>query len=116
MKVELVIPTPAPAGHAPEPVLRVVTAHAAAAPALHSAAEPDRSVTALKAAARQINDYLRQSSSAVVFRVDESSGQVIVRVVDSESNQVIRQIPSEEMLAIEASLDRVSGLLLRQTA
>ena len=46
--------------------------------------------------------------------MDSSSKQVVVRVVDSQTKEVIRQMPTDAMLAISKSLDRMSGLLLKQ--
>lgn len=71
---------------------------------------------AVKQVARQINDFLKSSSSSIEFTVDGDSSTVVVRVVDSQTNELIRQIPSEEMIAISKSLDQMAGLLLKQTA
>jgi flagellar protein FlaG len=50
------------------------------------------------------------------FSMDDSTGKVIVRITDAQTGEMIRQIPSEELLEIARSLDRMQGLLLRQTA
>lgn len=71
---------------------------------------------AVKQVARQINDFLKSSSSSIEFTVDGDSSTVVVRIVDSQTNELIRQIPSEEMIAISKSLDQMAGLLLKQTA
>jgi flagellar protein FlaG len=70
----------------------------------------------IKQIARQIDDFLKASSSNLQVSVDSESEEVIVRVVDTETKEVIRQIPSKEMLAISQAIDQMSGLLLRQTA
>jgi flagellar protein FlaG len=96
------------------------TAHTAAVPSpvvsATAPAEPRPDTAALKNAARQINDFLKSSSTSLEFSVDDSAHRVVVRIVDAQTDQVIRQIPSEEVLAIARSLDRMNGLLLRQTA
>jgi flagellar protein FlaG len=74
------------------------------------------SENAVKNAARQISDFLKSSSASIRFSVDQSRHEVVVRIVDPQTNEVIRQVPSEELLAIAQSLDRMSGLLLKQTA
>jgi flagellar protein FlaG len=71
---------------------------------------------ALRQVASQINNFLKSSSSNLQFMVDGDTRKVVVRIVDSETNELIRQIPSEEMLAISKSLDRMSGLLIKQKA
>ncbi len=50
------------------------------------------------------------------FSIDEETGRSIVKVVDSSTNEVIRQFPSEELLAITRSIDRLSGLFVKQKA
>jgi len=41
---------------------------------------------------------------------------MIVKVVDTASKQVLRQIPNEEVLAMSKTLDKLQGLMIRQTA
>lgn len=50
------------------------------------------------------------------FSMDEDSGRPVVRVIDTTTQEVIRQIPGEEVLRMAKELDRMQGLLLRQTA
>lgn len=92
-----VLPQPAPAQNASPGLLQV-------------------SMEAAQRAAAEINKFLQSSSANVEFTIEGKSDQVIVRVVDSATNQVIRQMPSEEALAISRSLDRMTGLLLKQKA
>ena len=86
-----------------------------APPAPQSQAPPAGQDT-LKQVARQINDFLQASKADIEFSVDGESKEVVVRIIDSETRKTIRQIPSEEMLAISKSLDRMTGLLIKQTA
>ena len=81
-----------------------------------AAAQAPLSGDAARQLARQINDFLKSSSSNVEFVVDGDSREVVVRVVDAQTGEIIRQIPSEEMLAISKSLDRMIGLLIQQKA
>jgi flagellar protein FlaG len=79
--------------------------------------QPRQSAEAGRQVARQINEFLKRSSVNVEFAFDEPSNRFIVRVLDSETQQVIRQLPSKEVMdALSHSLDRVTGLLLKQTA
>ena len=116
MKVQLDMAVPAAAVAAAEPWVRTASPPTAGAAPGFAPVKASPAKDALQLATRQINDYLRQSASAIVFSVDQRSDRVIVRVVDPQTNQVIRQIPSEEVLAIAQSIDQMSGLLLRQTA
>jgi len=50
------------------------------------------------------------------FSIDDATGRSVVKVVDSSTNEVIRQIPSEELLAITRSIDKFSGLFVKQKA
>lgn len=63
--------------------------------------------------AQQITQPIAQSLD---FSVDESSGQTVIKVVDSTTKEVIRQMPSKEFLELSQSLEKLSGLLLRQKA
>lgn len=70
-----------------------------------------------KAAAEQIESYLRHVNTNLEFRVDDAAGKVVISVREQATGELIRQIPSEEALAIAAQLDeyQVSGLLDRKT-
>jgi len=71
---------------------------------------------ALDSALESAREKARLAQASLEFSVDDESGRTVVKVLDSQTNEVIRQIPSEEMLAIARNLDRIEGLLLRQTA
>lgn len=63
-----------------------------------------------------INKAIRNSSQNLEFSVDNAEGGVVVKVVDQQTKEVLRQIPSEEALEIAKSLDKLQGLLIKQTA
>lgn len=67
-------------------------------------------------ALKQINETLKNLSQSLEFSVDSDSEQVVIKVIDQQTKEVIRQIPTEEALEIAKALDRVQGLLIRQTA
>jgi flagellar protein FlaG len=50
------------------------------------------------------------------FSIDDETGRSVVKVVDAATNEVIRQMPSEELLAITRSMDKFSGLFVKQKA
>jgi flagellar protein FlaG len=56
------------------------------------------------------------SRASLEFSIDDASGRTVVKVVDAETKELIRQIPSEEVLALARNLERIEGLLLRDTA
>lgn len=74
------------------------------------------SVERLLNATERINSFLQPVTNDITFSVDEDTGSTVVKVIDRETKDVIRQIPSEEILAIAKALDRLQGLLIRQTA
>lgn len=67
-------------------------------------------------AADKVQKFVANQASNLQFSLDEDSGRTVVKVVDASTKEVIRQIPSEEILAIAKALDRLQGLLIRQTA
>jgi len=50
------------------------------------------------------------------FSVDRDTERVVVKVVDKETHEVVKQFPSEEALAISKALDKLQGLMVKQTA
>ena len=87
-------------------------ARAAAVAKLVDAPPP---ATQVRAAAAQIDAYLRSNGRSLEFRVDQESHRVVVSVRDAVSGEVIRQIPDEEVLrtarALSESLAQSSVVL-----
>lgn len=78
------------------------------------AAEPDPAeVTRVVG---DINKAMQALSRNIEFSVDTDSQRTIVKVIDQETREVIRQMPSVEALEIGKALQKVQGLLIRQTA
>ena len=73
---------------------------------------PQEMNAAVRAAARQIDSYLRSVSREVEFRVDDESGVTIVTVRNTATGEVIRQIPNEEVLQLARRFTDQSGALL----
>jgi flagellar protein FlaG len=71
----------------------------------------------IKAAAEQIESYLRHVNTNLEFRVDEAAGKVVVSVRERATGDLIRQIPSKEALALAAQLDAccTSGLVNKKS-
>ena len=70
----------------------------------------------LQDAIKATNDFVKPINSSVEFSMDEDTGETVVKVVDTATKEVIRQIPSEEMLSIAKALDKIQGLLIKQSA
>lgn len=64
----------------------------------------------------KLNKFVKTSSSDVQFSVDEESGIRVISVVDKETKEVIRQMPSKEVVEMAKALDKLQGLLIKQTA
>jgi flagellar protein FlaG len=71
---------------------------------------------AVKEAVDAANEAVSAIKSELDFRVDERTGKTVVRVVEKQTGTLIRQIPSQEMLEIAQALDRLQGLLIRNSA
>lgn len=54
----------------------------------------------VRAAAAEIDAYLKSSGRELAIDFDESLSRPIVRVVEPETSRVIREIPSEEVLQV----------------
>lgn len=67
-------------------------------------------------AVAKVQKAVETQASNLLFSIDEDSGRTIVKVVDSSTQETIRQIPSEEILSIAKALDKLQGLLIRDTA
>lgn len=71
---------------------------------------------ALEDAVKKLNAFIAPALQSVQFAVDKDSNRTVVKVVDSETKQVLRQFPNEEALAMSKSLDKLQGLMVKQTA
>jgi flagellar protein FlaG len=70
----------------------------------------------LSAAVKKINESMPASAQSLEFSIDDDSKDIVVKVIDQNTKEVVRQIPSQEALDIAKSLDKMRGLLIRQTA
>ncbi|HKE95465.1 MAG TPA: flagellar protein FlaG [Povalibacter sp.] len=67
---------------------------------------------AVRAAAQQIDSYLKSVGREVEFRVDEETGMTVVTVRATATGDVIRQIPNEEVLQLARRFRSGSGAVL----
>jgi flagellar protein FlaG len=64
----------------------------------------------------EVKQALAPVARNLQFSIDDETGRSVVKVVDASTNEVIRQFPSEELLAITRSIDKLSGLFVKQKA
>jgi flagellar protein FlaG len=93
------------------------------APAAAGAVRPAPEVTnqaptraEMENAVQTLNKFTEMAAQDVRFSIDEESGKTIVKVVDVATQTVLRQIPNAEALSISRSLDKMQGLLVRDSA
>jgi flagellar protein FlaG len=78
--------------------------------------QPPQDVSAaVRAAAQQIDSYLKSVGRQVEFRVDDNTGMTVVTVRETATGDVIRQIPNEEVLQLARHFEASSGTLLDLT-
>jgi len=71
---------------------------------------------AIKEAVSKLNETVAPALQTVEFAMDEESDRVVVKVIDKATQKVIRQMPNEEVLAFSKTIDKLQGLVIRQTA
>ncbi len=94
---------------APAPVKPEVAAPAKPAPIEVPAAD------AVKAAAEQIESYLKSVGRNLHIQVDKDTGRTIVTVLDAATGDIIRQIPGDETLRLARSLGDSTSALVNLT-
>lgn len=67
-------------------------------------------------AVKKINESMLGAAQGLEFSIDEDTDVIVVKVVDQATREVVRQMPSKEALEIAKSLDKMQGLLIRETA
>ena len=80
-----------------------------ATPPPQEAGRGDVPTESLESAVKAFEDYLKQSPSDLMFKVDESSGRTYFKIVDAVTKDVIRQVPSEEILAMARKLRELAN-------
>ena len=70
---------------------------------------------AVKAAAAQIDSYLKSVGRELEYRVDEETGMTVVTVRATATGDVIRQIPNEEVLQMARRFQSGLGIVLDLT-
>ena len=61
-----------------------------------------------------MNDYIQSLQKNITIQVNNETGDIMVKVISEEDGKVIREIPSEEMLALAAKMEEISGAFFDQ--
>lgn len=85
----------------------------AAAPA---GTAPAPTLEQLHSAIQEVQKAVAPVAQSLQFSIDHDTGKTVVKVMDTETNKVLRQIPSEEVMDMAKALDKLQGLLVKQTA
>lgn len=70
----------------------------------------------VSAAVKKLNEAMPPSAQSLQFEIDEDSDRVVVKIIDQTTKEVVRQMPTEEALEMAKAIDKMQGLLIRQTA
>lgn len=70
----------------------------------------------IEVAVKTANHFLEQISRELRFERSETGGKIVVQVTDQKTGAVIRQFPSEVMLKLSEDLEKMTGLLFRDSA
>lgn len=77
---------------------------------------PSATADQVKSAVKSINKTIQAIAPNIEFSIDHDTDKLVVKIVDQQTKQVLRQIPTEEVIEIAKSLDKLQGLLIKQTA
>lgn len=80
------------------------------------ASKPTIDEASLTKAVKMLNEHVAPALQSVEFSLDQETDRMIVKVVDTATHKVLRQIPNEEVIAISKTLDKLQGLMIKQTA
>ncbi|MBN1904140.1 MAG: flagellar protein FlaG [Deltaproteobacteria bacterium] len=61
-----------------------------------------------------VDSYVRSIQKDIKIQVNSDTGDISVKVISEETGKVIREIPSQEMLALAARMEEISGVLFDQ--
>ena len=106
------------AAYGATPATTAASAASKLAPAADKAdkANSEPELKDVRQAVSDINKAMQFMSRELEFSVDTDSKRTVVKVIDQQTREVIRQMPTEEALEIGKALEKVQGLLIRQTA
>jgi len=94
----------------------VVTAGNANNDPLHKSTANSNNSHDVAAAVTGANRFFEQANRELRFERSDVGNSVVVQVMDRKTGEVLRQFPSEQMLQISKDLEKISGLLFKDSA
>ncbi len=61
-----------------------------------------------------LESYMNVLKTNIGFSVDSKHEKVIVTVTNKETNEVIRQIPPKELIALQAKMEELTGIIFSE--
>lgn len=65
---------------------------------------------------KEMNQALQSINTGLEFSLQDETGRMVIKVIDLETKETLRQFPSEEAIAIANALEKLKGVLIRQSA
>lgn len=78
--------------------------------------QPVNNTHAIAAAMNSANHFFEQINRELRFERSDTGGKMVAQVIDQNTGKVLRQFPTEQMLQISKDLERISGLLFKDSA
>ena len=60
----------------------------------------------------QLNAEIAHADVALKIRIDHETGKNLIKVVDRKTGEVLREIPPEEVVRLEARIEKMIGIFL----
>jgi flagellar protein FlaG len=109
-------PTPVAATAVSKRDMPAVTTDKADAVSQTSETGAKPSAAELQKAVDTLNKFVKPTAHSINFSVDTSTGKTVIKVMDTENNTVLQQFPSADALSMARALDKLQGVLVKETA
>lgn len=61
-----------------------------------------------------LHDLMGVLQTRISFSISDKTDQIIVRVTNQETGELIRQIPPEELVALKAKMEELTGIIFNK--
>lgn len=78
--------------------------------------QPANNTHVITAAMNSANHFFEQINRELRFERSDTGGKMVAQVIDQNTGKVLRQFPTEQMLQISKDLEKISGLLFKDSA
>lgn len=78
--------------------------------------QPPNNTHVIAAAMNSANHFFEQINRELRFERSDTGGKMVAQVIDQNTGKVLRQFPTEQMLQISKDLEKISGLLFKDSA